>query len=364
MIGSIQTTNANLMAGAPEGTERRFVFIGTGLKNSDQLLMINQDSDLLDLLGAGTLYDNVKAFSDNALVGGGFLGAVYPIEEKVEAEVMQDIELSGFVPEVFIYTDVYSSKEEIESVQTTINDLKAGGVFAFAMVALPGIDTDTQTWSQYQTATNTIVKDVVASSVVAVPQINGNNLGVLAGRLCREDLSVSDTPIRTKSGAVLGLGAFPLDSSDQAYSNAHAAALDGIRVSVPQFHGSQPGTYWADSNTLDAPTGDFKVTDYLRPVLKAMRGVHSRMFGRLGDRTLNNTKLSISAAESYAEKPLRDMAIETTMAGQTVPGDIYPPEDGDVSITFTGKNEITVYLGVRPIDAPKKIKNNVFVISE
>ncbi len=364
MIGSITTTNENLMKSAAEGIERRFIFIGDGTKNQDQVIMITQDSDLLDLIGEGKLYDQVQAFSDNVLAGGAFLGAVYPVDAKTQSEIIDDVLASGFIPEIFIFSDIVTSQAEIETLQVAMNALEAKGIFAFSMVSLPGIDKDTQTWAEYQTAMNDIVKDAVAENVVAVPLLNGNNIGVLAGRLCREDLSVADTPIRTKTGPVLSLGSMPIDKNDVRYSNAEASALNIIRLSVPQKYPSKAGVYWSDATTLDTTVGDYKVTDVLRPVLKAMRKVHARMFPRLGDRTLSDTKVSIKAGENYAAKPLREMAETTTRGEEILPGDIYPPKAGDVNITFVSDEQITVSVGVRPIKSAKKIINKLYVISE
>ena len=51
-----------------------------------------------------------------------------------------------------------------------------------------------------------LVKDIAKHLAVPVPQLHGNNVGVLAGRLANHAVSIADSPMRTETGSVLGLG--------------------------------------------------------------------------------------------------------------------------------------------------------------
>ncbi|MGR6871180.1 DUF2586 domain-containing protein [Pseudomonas sp. HK3] len=365
MLGHIETKNENRSQGASDDIERTFLIIGRGMKNTNQLHFVNQETDFEDLIGESELLRNIEAFKEEALQGGSFSGAVYPLGDgQIWSDAVDSAVNSNYKFEFFVVVDLFDSSADLLSVQTKINELGAKNVFTFALVALPSIDSDNQTWAQYHTYLNNIVSDVVAENVMAIPQINITNVGSIAGRLCRVDLSISDTPIRTKSGPVFGLGETPLDSDNKKYTNAQAKAIESLRLTVPQKYAGQGGTYLSDANTLDKATGDYKVAEILRPVLKAMRKVHERMWTRLGDKTLNKSKVSIAAAESFAKKPLDEMAQTIRRDDEVIPGDIYPPQDGDVTIQFTGQNSIVTYLAVRPIDSPKKITNKLYVKRE
>nr|WP_230413526.1 DUF2586 family protein [Zooshikella ganghwensis] len=67
-----------------------------------------------------------------------------------------------------------------------------------------------------------------------VPQLHGNNVGVLAGRLCNSSVSIADSPMRVATGPLIGLGPVPKDKEGMALPSAIIVELDKIRLSVPQ----------------------------------------------------------------------------------------------------------------------------------
>lgn len=358
-VPSVQTTNQNLQQSTPDGIENRFLVVGTGTVNKGSLQFITGTSDVEALLGDGALAANVQALVDNALVGGDVYGAVYVLDDEEDFnDALVAAKAAGFSAELLIVSDIQNDGDYFESVQTELISLKLQGLFMAALIAVPGIDAATQTWAEYATANNALLGDISADHICPVPQLTNTCIGVLAGRLCRDDLSVGDTPVRTKSGAVLSLGDLPVDSAGITYATAHATALDTVRLSVPVTHNGQPGTYWADANLLDGPTGDYQTLEILRVILKGSRLVHARMFSRLGDRTLNSSTISTKAGEEYAMSPLKDMARTRT---NSEPGEIYSPVDGDVEIFWVTDEEFEMSVGMQPIKSAKKIKNKIYV---
>lgn len=358
-VPSVQTTNQNLQQGTPDGIENRFLVVGTGTVNAGTLQMISGTTDIAATLGDGALAKNVQALVDNALVGGDVYGAVYAlgVDEDFN-DALNAAKAAGFSAELLVIADMQTVNTDIEAVQTKLVALKLQGIFMAGIIAVPGIDELTQTWAQYATANSSLVGDISADHICIVPQLTDTCVGVLTGRLCRGDLSVGDTPIRTKSGPVLSLGELPTDSDGIDYSTAHATALDAVRLSVPVVHSGQPGVYWADATLLDGPTGDYKNLEVLRVILKGSRLVHSRMFSRLGDRTLNRSIASTKAGEEYAMKPLIDMA---RTRPNNEPGEIYKPVDGDVQIFWVNNEEFEMSVAMQPIKSAKKIKNKIHV---
>lgn len=358
-VPSVQTTNQNLQQGTPDGIENRFLVVGTGTVNKGTLQMISGTTDVEVAVGVGALGKNVQALLDNALVGGDVYGAVYVLDDAEDfTDALAAAKAAAFNAEVIVIADIVSVKADIEAVQTKLISMKLAGDFMAGIIAVPGIDTGTETWAQYATANTALLGDISADHLCIVPQLTETCVGVLAGRLCRSDLSVGDTPVRTKSGAVLSLGDLPVDSAGIDYDTAQATALDAIRLSVPVIHAGQPGVYWGDASLLDGPTGDFKNLEILRVILKGSRLVHSRMFGRLGDRTLNRSKASTKAGEEFAMGPLKDMA---RTRPNSEPGEIYKPVDGDVRIFWVNDEEFEMSVAMQPVKSAKKIKNKIHV---
>lgn len=356
--GSVTTTNDNLQQGTPEGIANRFLLVGTGTTNPGTIQFISSTTDIEKALGAGALGKNVQALIDNAIAGGDVYVAVYVLKDGEDfTHALKAAEKVKFNAELLVVADQLSAKADIEAVQTELSRLKPLGKFMAALVAVPGI-ADDQSWSEYVAANVTLIGDVSADHVCIVPQLTDTAIGALTGRLCRDDLSIGDTPIRTKTGPVLSLGELPSDKEGDDYAYEHAKALNDVRLSVPVPHENQPGIYWSDASLLDSPTGDYKNLEILRVILKGSRLVHSRMFSRLGDRTLNNSKAATIAGQDYAQVPLNDMA-RTRPDGE--PGEIYKPVDGDVQIFWVNDEEFEMSVAMQPVKSAKKIKNKIHV---
>ena len=58
---------------------------------------------------------------------------------------------------------------------------------------------------------------------------------------------------------------------------------------------------------------------------------------------------------------MREMAKAVTINGQLFPGDIASPKDGDITIQWTAKNLVSIYVVVRTVDCPKGITVNIML---
>ena len=363
MTPSISVNNLNLAQGEVTDVERYFLFSGfaDNAANEGKILQLDLDSDFDALLGAND--SELKTQLTAARINGGqnWQAAAYVLATGETWENAIDAALAASVrPEGVIVCTPITAAADLNSMQAkAMTVLSTNMAWIWIYAAYRGINSATETWADYTTAAAAITTDVAAYRVGVVPQLHGNNLGVLAGRLANQAQSVADSPIRVASGPVLALGDTPVDSASESLSDAHLKTLDTQRFSVPWEYPGYEGTYWADGNLLDATGGDYQVIENLRVVDKAARRIYPRCVASVGNRELNNTPVSVAYYEGYFMRPLRDMSKTTVFLGKTYPGDIEPPEDGDIVITWQSNTEVTVYMSAKPYNAPKKITVNI-----
>jgi hypothetical protein len=255
-----------------------------------------------------------------------------------------------------VLTTPIAAAAEIEDAQEhAVLMMTRYGKFLSVHLAAPGIDAATQTWAQYRTATKALVTGVAAPRVAVVPQLHGNNLGVVIGRLCNPGVTIADSPMRVATGAVVGLGASPVDSAGLALSLADLFDLADARLSVPQWYNGYEGTYWADHAMLDVEGGDFQAFENLRVLDYLARRVRLLAIQKVADRSLNNSDASIAQHQTFFARPLRDAAHTITIGSRQIPGLIRPPSSEDVQITWTGQTEVAIAITAQPYEAPKKI---------
>jgi hypothetical protein len=204
-----------------------------------------------------------------------------------------------------------------------------------------------------------LVSGLAAPRVLVVPQLHGNDVGVLAGRLANSSVSIADSPMRVATGAVLGLGPVPIDTDKLPLPSAVRSELDRARLSVSQTYPDYPGVYWGDGNMLDAPSSDFQVVEYLRITDKAARQVRVLLIRRVADRRLNSTPNSMAVNTNQLMAPLRAMAKSTTFNGEVFPGDIEPPKDGDLVLEWLSKTKVAAYIKLKPLNCPKDLTANI-----
>ena len=359
-LGKVSVNNLNLGQGAVTEIERYFLYIGTGGKNAGQLLPLNTDSDLDGALGIPP--SDLKTQITAARLNGGDRWACLAAPIAADGEwsaALEKAQQQGFSVEAVVITTPVEEKDELSAMHDAAVALNnTYGRRAFFMAASAGI-TDQQTWAEYLTAQRAITSGLAAPRVLVVPQLHGNDLGVLAGRLANAAVSIADSPMRVASGALLGLGPVPIDKEDVPLPSAIRAELDTARFSVSQTYPDYPGVFWGDGNMLDAPASDFQVIEYLRLADKAARQVRPLLIRRVGDRRLNNTPNSMAAAISAFMKPLRQMAKSTTFAGQVFPGEIESPQDGDIVLVWHSKTKVEIYIKIRPLNCPKDLTANI-----
>ncbi len=269
--GSVTVNNINQVQGELPGIERKALFIGLGTKNAGQVLSVNAQTDFEDALGVNgsEIKDNVLA----ALANGGenWQGYAAPQNADYDWEAVVDQAMVTVSPELMVLCRPVTSSAEVEAMQVKAESLRTTlARRVIILTATAGIAD--QSWSEYETAQSAITEDVAAYRVACVPQLHGNDLGAVVGRLCNRAVSIADSPMRVATGPVLGLGDTPIDKDGVPLPSATVSTLDANRLSCSQTYPDYPGTYWGDVNLLDIPGGDYQVIEHLRPVDKVARG--------------------------------------------------------------------------------------------
>ena len=358
-MGTVNVHTQNLKQGRIPGVERHFLFIGAASKNTGLVHELDQDSDIDDLLGTGHLVDNLLAarLNGDANWSASAIGVANAneVDGAIDVAMEQDID-----PEMIIITYPVANAGELNDLQAKAVEIEnSHKQRVIILTCVAGIDNATQSWAEYLAEVKPIVDGVAAFRVGVVPNLHGNNLGVLAGRLSNRIASIADSPMRVKTGALVGLGAPPLDKDSKPLPDATLGALDKERFSVPQRYKGYEGMYWADGNLLDTVGGDYQVIENLRVMDKAARAVRILLIGKVADRSLNSTPISIATHERIFTKPLRAMATTVNVAGETLPGEIKPPGDDAVTIQWKTRTEVEVYLNLTPYHCPKTLTANL-----
>jgi len=358
--GKVEVNNLNLGQGGIPEIERHLLYIGRTDKAELQgkITRVNNMSNLDDVVADDVLGENVKAAQLNGKQN--WTGAIFGLAADDTWQAAVDIANRSDSFEGICICDVISDKAEFDAMQAKATELTSKlGRWIFFLAACPGIDKESQTWADYETTMLALVKGVAANQVTPVPQLNGNNVGVLGGRLCDRAVTVADSPMRVATGNLLGLGKMPVDSADAPMEMSTIATLANARYSLPQWYADMEGIYWTDATTLETKGGDYQYLEYVRPVHKLNRRVRIKAIRRIGDRILNSTPPSIELNRAYFRKDMRDMSKTTEIGGITFPGEIMPPRDEDVTIQWMSKTKVMIGLMVRPHNCPKHIVVNI-----
>ncbi len=358
--GQVSVNNLNLGQGPVTAIERHFLFIGPATKNVGKLLAINTQNNLDTELGvaASDLKTQITAARNNG--GERWACAAVPLAADGDwKKALDQAQSAGISVEGVIITKPVTASAEIEAMHTAAVDLiNRYGRRVFVLAASSGIAA-VQDWSDYRDEQRPLLRDVAAPRVAVVPQLHGNDLGVLAGRLANAAVSIADSPMRVATGALVGLGPTPVDKEGVPLASATLAELDKMRFSVPQNYPDYPGMFWGDANLLDAPGSDFSEVENLRIVDKAARRVRILLIQMVADRRVNNTPNSMAYTRLRLMRPLREMSRSVNFAGQQFPGDIQPPKDGDIALVWKNRTTIEAYLRVRPYNCPKDLTANI-----
>ncbi|HHS3095115.1 TPA: DUF2586 domain-containing protein [Klebsiella oxytoca] len=372
---TVDINQINQYQGAITEIERTMLLVGAAGANAgdkNPLTVVNAQTDLDSELGhvSPVLLEQVRAAQVNGGQGwGAYVLAIDPATAK-PAEwptaiglALSDVSVEG----VLVCSDV----DDATTGRKLINDLQALraslisslGRRVWFIVTVAGAAAKKQTWADYRTWLNTLQKDVAANAVMLVPSLWMNEAGALAGRLCNAAVTVADSPMRVATGELLGLGIDssdkPVDADGVEISLAYLQAFHDLRYSVPAWHPDYEGVYWSDGLLLEVKGGDYSVIEHLRVLDKAARRVRLRAIPKIADRGLNNTEASIERHKTYFAAPLREMSRSVQIGITTFPGDIEPPQEGDITITWLTREHVVIGVSAKPYTCPKKITINI-----
>lgn len=357
---SVDVNQVNQLQGETSEVERVVLFTGTAKTNTGKTLAVTAQTDFDALLGAADspLKRDLKAAQANA--GQNWWAFVHPLAEDGGADAWVNAVLAAQVScsvEGVVLSDDVTEKAVINQAATLRSTLIAKyGRWVWFALAVQGMQPD-EGQADYLKRLSELQAGIAEKAVQLVPRLWGNEPGVLAGRLCNRAVTVADSPARTKTGALLSLGSdeMPLDGTGAWLELATLRALEAQRYSVPMWYPDYDGIYWADGRTLDVEGGDYQSIETLRIADKAARRVRLLAIGKIADRSLNSTPGSIAAHQSLFAKPLREMSKAAEINGVTFPGEVKPPQDGDVSIVWKTKKQVEIYIVVRTYEVPLQI---------
>lgn len=356
-LGQVSVSDIDSGQGDFSSPERQFLFIGKAGENLGNVLYLDQSSDLDALLGtsASGLKTCLAAAKANASTN--WTAVVMPRANAGEWQTAFDIAMAqNIVCEAVVVADAVSAQSELDAIATAIAETEntfGRSVFFVTATAAPEA---ADKWDTFISDFDALQNGVAATGIMLIPEVFSGWMGTVCGRLCNEAVTIADTPMRTQTGAIVGLSALPADTDGTVFNMAHAKALNDARGTVPQVYPDYDGIYCSDGMTLAPEASDYAVIENLRVVNKVKRQVRILSIKKVGNRELNSTPLSIAAHETYFMRPIIDMSKSVTSNGIYKPGEVKPPVDGDVSINWASRTKVQIALLVRPYNCPKAIQ--------
>ncbi|OAT46248.1 topoisomerase IA [Kluyvera georgiana ATCC 51603] len=363
---NVGVNQINQLQGETNEVERCVLFVGKGAVNVGKTLAVNTQSDFDKLLGESDsqLKSDVMVAMANA--GQNWWGFVHVLADDAGPDAWVDAvkaaQASCSVEGVLLSDDV-STKATINQAVTLRSELIAKfGRWVWFILATQGMQED-EAQADYLARMSTLQDGIAEKAVQLVPRLWGNDPAVLAGRLCNRAVTIADSPARVKTGALVSLGSdeLPLDGAGEVLELATLQALEAQRFSVPMWYPDYDGFYWADGRTLDVEGGDYQSIETLRIADKAARRIRLLAISKIADRALNSTPGSIAANQSLFMKPLREMSTAASINGVSFPGEVKPPQDGDVTIVWKSKKAVDIYIVVRTYEVPLQITINLML---
>ena len=363
---NVSVNQINQLQGETNEVERCVLFVGKGAVNVGKTLAVNTQSDFDKLLGESDsqLKSDVMVAMANA--GQNWWGFVHVLADDAGPDAWVDAvkaaQASCSVEGVLLSDDV-STKATINQAITLRSELIAKfGRWVWFILATQGMQED-EAQADYLARMSTLQDGIAEKAVQLVPRLWGNDPAVLAGRLCNRAVTIADSPARVKTGALVSLGSdeLPLDGAGEVLELATLQALEAQRFSVPMWYPDYDGFYWADGRTLDVEGGDYQSIETLRIADKAARRIRLLAISKIADRALNSTPGSIAANQSLFMKPLREMSTAASINGVSFPGEVKPPQDGDVTIVWKSKKAVDIYIVVRTYEVPLQITINLML---
>lgn len=365
MRPNVQINALNLKKGATKEIERTALFVGVGTTNLNQVITLSPESDLDALFGTepSELKKQVKAAMLNA--GQNWFAYAYIMANEGYdfVQAVKNVQQTASVEYAVNTHTVGVDKAAINGLQALYAELVAKlGRRVFFIQALEGVS-DEDSWQTYIAKLDRLTKNVVADHVMLVPNLFGNDVGVLAGRLANRAVTIADTPARVRTGALLGLekSEKPTDKDGLPLDLSHIEALDRSRISTVTYYPDYDGFYWGDGVTLDGEGGDYQSIEYVRVVDKVCRKVRTMAISKIGDRSFNNTLSSIEIHKTLFASVLREMSQTVQIGSEVFYGECYPPSDESIEIVWTNKNSVVIYITVQPVECPKAITVSVML---
>lgn len=337
------------------------------VQNAGKVIPVNTQTDFDKLLGTGesVLKTNLMAATRNA--GQNWFAYVWILDgadsSVTFADAAKEAQAVCSVEGVVLCDDI-AAKDDITLAGTLIADVLAKYQrWIHVYLSVQGIQT-TESWADYLARATAYQEGIADAGVTLIPRLFGAETGVYVGRLCNRAVTIADSPARVKTGPVVGLnstGNKPVDKDGNELELATLQALSKARFSVPMWYPDYDGYYWADGVTLDAEGGDYQAIENKRVVDKVCRRVRLLAIAKIADRSLNSTPTSIASHQQYFAGPMREMSRTMRIQGVTFPGEVMPPQDGDVQILWRSKTQVEIYIIVRTYECPKGIKASVML---
>lgn len=363
---NVGVNQINQLQGETNEVERCVLFVGKGAVNVGKTLAVNTQSDFDQLLGESDSQLKSDVMTTMANAGQNWWGFVHVLADDAGPDAWVDAvkaaQASCSVEGVLLSDDV-STKAAINQAIALRSELIAKyGRWVWFILATQGMQED-EAQADYLARMSTLQDGIAEKAVQLVPRLWGNDPAVLAGRLCNRAVTIADSPARVKTGALVSLGSdeLPLDGAGEVLELATLQALEAQRFSVPMWYPDYDGFYWADGRTLDVEGGDYQSIETLRIADKAARRIRLLAISKIADRALNSTPGSIAANQSLFMKPLREMSTAASINGVSFPGEVKPPQDGDVTIVWKSKKAVDIYIVVRTYEVPLQITINLML---
>lgn len=355
-LGTVSVSSLDTGSGDFTTPERQFLFIGYAANNSGSTLYIDQSSDLDDVLGSGDsdMKTAISAARSNASTN--WTCVAMPRSSSGDWQAaFEEAMNNNILCEAVAVTDAVTDQSVLDAMTVAAADVENEYGRSIFFVAKTDAMDENQQWESFISTFETLQDGVATENVMLIPEVFDGWLGTVCGRLCHEDVSIADTPMRVKTGAIVGLSTLPSDQQGTQFNMAHAQALNDARGTVPQTYPDYDGIYCTDGMTLAAEGSDYSVIENLRVVNSVKRQVRLLAIQQVGNRAMNSSAASIAANETYFMRPMIDMSKSVVSNGVYMPGDVESPEDGDVSITWVTTSSVTISLLVRPYNSPKAI---------
>ena len=366
-LGSVTVNNLNLMQGSPNEIERLYLFAGViadgqADNNRGQVHAINSQSDLDALIGEDDSFLKTTVIAARENGGQNWFAYVMPLEGIADKLKSVDAAVAQVSVEAAVMADPVSEKKDFEDMHAAAMNMLGKYQRRIHFLACYPALLD-QSWSEYAAAANAATDGVAADRVCPVPLLYPEFLGALAGRLCNKAVTVADSPMRVATGALIGNFADkPVDKDDQPLTKAVLLQLHNEgRYCVPTWYEDYDGTYVSDASMLAPVTSDYNVIENLRLADKAARRIYLLLVAKVADRKLNSTPKSEAYHITYFGKPLRVMSHTTTIGGIPFPGEIKPPQDGDIVIRWPTRTKVQVFFKLRPYEIAKELEGNVLL---